>query len=469
MLLVFLVLVGASGYFLLGMTLVQISFMGLLFFLYAIFVALNRIVAARKERENYNTLETSLKEMTQKAKSLEGESKATGMFLASMSHEIRTPLNGIVGLTELLDGTQLNNDQKEFVSMIRVSSEHLTEIVNDVLDLSKMNAEKMELESIPFNIHKKVETSVGMFVTKMDAKDIELGLYIDPKIPQTVMGDPTRLSQVVTNLVSNAVKFTNENGKINIIAEYIKKSDEDVTFKVSVQDSGIGMTKEQLSKIFEAYGQADASTTRKSGGTGLGLTISSRIIGAMGSELKVESEPGKGTTFFFTVTFKRDKVSEEEKYPEFGGVKVGILYSDHMEHSELDKSLQKYVHFLGATFKHYDAKSILQNKASSDLPDVLVIDHRFFSDNNVLEKYVKLPCRSVLITSGNLKSRLDSEHPLFDETFYVPATFEKVIRVLSLTKGEKLSLTSKEEVAVEKRKVFEDIKVLVASSSTRTP
>lgn len=460
--LVFVFSVGVIGHFYFHMTSEQTLFTVLFFFLYAFVYSLQRLKDEKESKKVQKELETQLKQMTLKAKSLEGESKATGMFLASMSHEIRTPLNGIVGLTELLDGTKLNEEQKEFVSMVRASSEHLNEIVNDVLDLSKMNAEKMELESIPFNVFKKIETSVGMFVTKMDAKGIELGLYIDPKIPQILIGDPTRLSQVVTNLVSNAVKFTNKDGKITIVAEYVKKTGDDVTFKVSVKDSGIGMTKAQQNKIFEAYGQADASTTRKSGGTGLGLTISSRLVKAMGGELKVESEMGEGTTFFFTVTLKREKVSEEKKYPKFEKMKVGMLFNESMTHSELEKTLKKYVHFLGATFKRYDAEGVLQIKAIHELPDVLIIDHHYFTDNQKLEKYVALDCKSVLVTSGNLKSSLDRAQLTFDETLYAPATLEKVIRILSTTKDEGEPASNKVQVTP----VFEDINVLVAEDNT---
>ena len=254
--------------------------------------------------EQYRLLEKKFKAISEKADKLEHESKTTELFLASMSHEIRTPLNGIIGLTEILDDTVLSKEQKEFVSMIRESSNNLRVIVNDVLDVSKLNAGKMELESIAFDLFGKIEASVGIFKPKIAEKGISLNLFTDPRIPRQVIGDPTRLSQVIINLVSNALKFTDKGGKIDVLSEYIDQTNDEVTFKVSVSDSGIGLTQEQQEKIFEAYSQATASTTRKSGGTGLGLTISSKIMRSMGSELKVESEEGKGATFFFVITMK---------------------------------------------------------------------------------------------------------------------------------------------------------------------
>ena len=254
--------------------------------------------------ENYRLLERKFKAISEKADKLEHEKKTTELFLASMSHEIRTPLNGIIGLTEVLDDTALTQEQKEFVSMIRESSNNLRVIVNDVLDISKMNAGKMELESIPFDLSIKIAASAGIFIPKIEEKGIGLNIVIDPKIPKEVIGDPTRLSQVIINLVSNALKFTEKGGKIDVLAEYISQEDDTVTFKLSVRDSGIGLTHDQQEKIFEAYSQATASTTRKSGGTGLGLTISSKIIRSMDSELKVESEEGEGATFFFILTLK---------------------------------------------------------------------------------------------------------------------------------------------------------------------
>lgn len=255
----------------------------------------------------YRLLEKKFKAISKKAEALEVEKKTTELFLASMSHEIRTPLNGIIGLTDILDGTLLDQEQKEFVSMIRESSNNLRVIVNDILDVSKMNAGKMELESIPFDLFRKIESSIGVFKPALDQKGIALTFSTNPQMPHHIMGDPTRLSQVLINLVSNALKFTDSGGNILVETEYIGEEKGSVTFTILVKDSGIGLTKEQQVKIFEPYSQAETSTTRKSGGTGLGLTISSKIISSMGGKLQVKSDAGEGATFFFTLTLILNK------------------------------------------------------------------------------------------------------------------------------------------------------------------
>ncbi len=443
---------------------------GLFSLLYALFISYSYQKTSLNNKIKYEkylkdkALEKELQYMSEKAEKLEGEIEATGMFLASMSHEIRTPLNGIVGLTELLDGTPLTDEQKEFVSMIRESSHNLTVIVNDVLDVSKMNADKMELESISFDIFKKIESSVGMFVAKIDTKEIDLNLFVDPRIPQNLIGDPTRLSQVIINLVSNAVKFTDAKGKIGVYAEYLDQDNDDITFKISVSDSGIGLSKEQQSKIFEAYGQADASTTRKSGGTGLGLTISSKIMDSMGSKLQVESEEGEGSTFFFTLTLKTDETNEEKDHSQYRGLNVGLLLPDKTTDSELKIIFKKYIEYLGATFRQYSNTDLFETDSLVALPDILIIEYHNIISEEKLKQFSELNCKCVLMTSSNLQSHIESERFAFKEIVYAPVTLEKIIKILRKT--EKKPLLTTQEIKKEDVKTFDDIHVLVAEDNT---
>ena len=447
----------------------QLGFIGFLSLFSALFVFYRyqkSSLTVRIENEEHlkdKALEKELQLMSQKAEKLEGEIEATGMFLASMSHEIRTPLNGIVGLTELLDGTKLTDEQKEFVSMIRESSNNLTVIVNDVLDVSKMNADKMELENISFDIYKKIESSVGMFVAKIDTKEIDLNLFVDPRIPQNLIGDPTRLSQVIINLVSNAVKFTDAKGKIGVYVEYLKQDNNDITFKISVSDSGIGLSKEQQSRIFEAYGQADASTTRKSGGTGLGLTISSKIIEAMGSKIRVESEEGEGSTFFFTLSLQADKNNVEKDHSQFKGLSVGLLLPDKTIDSELNSIFQKYVEYLGATFRQYSNADLFEIDSTVELPDVLIVEYHHIISEEELKQFSELNCKCVLMTSSNLQSHIESERYAFEEIVYAPVTLEKVIKILRMTEKEPIPAT--QEIKTGEVKTFDDIHVLVAEDN----
>jgi len=411
--------------------------------------------------EQYEALEAKYQEALAKAEKFEKENKTTELFLASMSHELRTPLNGIVGLTELLDGTELTEEQKEFTSMIRESSENLRVIVNDILDISKINAGKMELEYIPFNLFQKIEASAGVFTSKIEEKGIMLNLFTDPQIPREVVGDPTRLSQVIINLVSNAVKFTEKGGKIDVFAEYISKKDNKVIFKVSVKDSGIGLTPEQQKKIFEAYSQAEASTTRKAGGTGLGLTISSRIIQSMGGKLQVKSQKGKGAMFYFTLALEIAPSTEKEikKDPSFH---VSALLSEFNPNSQWKYILKKYVEYYGATYDTYD--EISQVPADTQM---LLVDQTAL-DAFGLDRFTRSPGKRVLLTSSLLQNQLDDARKVFDEIVYMPVTFEKVGRLLdNQSKEEDRLKPAKKSAAAEKRKPkgFDELHILVAEDN----
>jgi signal transduction histidine kinase/CheY-like chemotaxis protein len=413
--------------------------------------------------EEYSALEKKYDEALAKAEKFEKENKTTELFLASMSHELRTPLNGIVGLTELLDGTELTQEQKEFTSMIRESSENLRVIVNDILDISKINAGKMELENIPFDIYTKIEASVGVFVPKIEEKGIILNLFTDPKIPQYLIGDPTRLSQVIINLVSNAVKFTERDGKIDVYAEHIETKKDLAIFKVSVRDSGIGLTPEQQKRIFDAYSQAEASTTRKAGGTGLGLTISSRIIASMGGKLQVESQKGKGAVFFFTLALPLAKESKRMKRKSYPDLNVAGLLSEFNPKSEWKSILKTYVSNHGASFQAYDS---LEDAVASS-PDVLIVDQTAL-DAYGLDQFKKGCCRLVLLTSSRLQSKLEEERKLFDEIIYMPVTYEKIGKVLDF-ETDKLHHTTektpKTRTDTAPVKQFKDLRILVAEDN----
>ncbi|EKO3801877.1 two-component sensor histidine kinase BarA [Vibrio harveyi] len=251
-------------------------------------------------RETLEQLEIQNVELDIAKKRAQEAARVKSEFLANMSHELRTPLNGVIGFTRQMLKTQLSNSQTDYLQTIEKSANNLLNIINDILDFSKLEAGKLALENIPFEFRESLEEVINLQATSAHEKGLEITLKVDPKIPQGLVGDPLRIQQILTNLVGNSIKFT-ERGNIDISVEMRSQSGDSVELQFMVRDTGIGISERQQAQLFQAFSQADASISRRYGGTGLGLVITQKLVSQMGGEISLTSRLHQGSTFWFTV------------------------------------------------------------------------------------------------------------------------------------------------------------------------
>ncbi len=387
----------------------------------------------------YPLISNMINELQESKKLADEANQTKTLFLSNISHEIRTPLNSIVGFTKLLKSTKLDLEQLDFVSTLRRSSEDLISIVDDILDISKLESGKVELEKSYFNIIDEFENMIETYAKEASKKDIDFSMWIDPEFSsQLFKSDSRKIKQILINLISNAIKFTPNNGTIDISIQKVGSKEDKATIKFSIQDTGIGISQEYKDRVFDAFTQVDNSSIRQYGGTGLGLTIATSLVRMLGGTLTLDSELNQGTTLSFNLDMLQRIITKEFNYK---AMKVSLYSPDNMQIKNSDKHLENYL----SSFRDISVdrfKTFVEcQDAKANAFDVLYIHYDNINKKELKRLVARHSSDSQIVLITKLKNRdniLDIA-PIFTQIIYEPISFSKIensIEILSENKKD---------------------------------
>jgi len=394
--------------------------------------------------ESYKKINNAITEVEIAKKEAVSANKAKSIFLANMSHEIRTPMNGIIGMTELLLDTKLTEQQRDYVETTQNSADALLSIINDILDISKIEAGKLEFEIQNFNLRQTIEAASDLLAMKIHSKGIEFICFIEKNTPIFLKGDPGRLRQVIINLVGNALKFTAK-GEILVHISEIKRNKENAVIKFQVIDTGIGIPKERLNRLFKSFSQVDSSTTRKYGGTGLGLYICKLLSEMMNGKIGVESEENKGSTFWFTAKFEltpQNNNNHIESYKDIQDLKILVVDNNKSNLKSICELLSSLNIKSAAVSNQSSALKVLKKSYIKNDPfNIAILD--FKNDGINGEKFGKEIKQDdnisniKLIGMTTIQKKINNKNKDFEDVLYKPVKYEHLIRSLYKASGIK--------------------------------